>query len=76
MTISKLFEKKYPQDGTIPEWAKALAIEFAQFHVEEALKVAHSTVKEEWIPMNNSRKGYFHINKDVILTAYPIENIK
>lgn len=47
-------------------------IEFAKMHVEEALKEASRKVV-----VNNYRdEGGIRINKNSILNAYPLENIK
>ena len=69
MTISKLFEKKYPQDGTIPEWAKELAIEYAKYHVGEALKVADEIVED-------AAKSNSWLETNGILTCYPDSYLK
>jgi hypothetical protein len=62
-------------------------IEFAKMHVEEALKQASEKAYEEYIDLNTKEIFDYtdvmvddgvgvNINKDSILNAYPLENIK
>jgi hypothetical protein len=49
-----------------------IAIAFAKYHVHAALKMASENAEtEEYII-----PGVFYVNKDSILDAYPLENIK
>ena len=49
------------------------AIEFAKLHVKEALKAASE--KAEIDPRSYTHNDY-ELNKDSILNAYPLDNIK
>jgi len=62
-------------------------IEFAKMHVQEALKQASEKAYEEYIDLNTKEIFDYtdvmvddgvgvNINKDSILNAYPLENIK
>ena len=54
-------------------------IEFAKLHVEAALKAASekAEIKDDGnINRNGDWSEYFVIDKDSILNAYPLENIK
>ena len=51
---------------------KDLMIEFAKLHVEAALKAVNKNV----IVNNYGNEGGIRINKNSILNAYPLENIK
>lgn len=64
-TAEELFVKCNPQDGTLPQWAKDLMIEFAKLHVKAALEVAQ---KDAQITESVAFQS--------ILNAYPDENIK
>lgn len=56
--------------------AYEVAVEFARYHVEQALKAA----SEEAIPIVGGRYKcggvYLAVDKDSILNSYPAENIK
>jgi hypothetical protein len=55
-------------------------IEFAKIHVKEALKQASQNVKtkEEWWQDNGNPNGFSYtaVDRDSILNAYPLTNIK
>lgn len=51
---------------------KEAMIEFAKYHVEKALKEASEKAKVDIIPMLK----VYNINREEILNAYPLENIK
>ena len=53
--------------------AKQAMIEFAKLHVTEALKEASENVEHLW---DDNENELFDIDKDSILNAYPLENIK
>jgi len=65
---------------TNPKTLSVHLIEFAKFHVQEALKVAseEATITYEIHEDKNTGIEYPAkvINKDSILNAYPLENIK
>lgn len=42
-SITSIFKEQNPQDGTIPAWAKGLAIQYAKEAIEEAAKRAKVT---------------------------------
>jgi hypothetical protein len=66
--------------------AKSAMIEFAKLHVEAALKAAAEKAitekpKEQtqpitWNNVSPDDYNYFDVDKDSILNAYPLENIK
>jgi|WetSurMetagenome_2_1015567.scaffolds.fasta_scaffold1258982_2 hypothetical protein len=57
-------------------------IDFAKFHVQEALKSAadKAKLKDKKIPYEGVRSGGFYVVKEIdeksILKAYPLKNIK
>lgn len=53
-------------------------IEFAKLHVESALKAAsiNAETKEEYGNPYDTDDRYYVVDKESILKAYPIENIK
>ena len=53
-------------------------IEFAKMHVKEALRLAseEAEVEHELSNPYDPNSGYEIVNKDSILNAYPLENIK
>jgi len=55
------------------EFAIKLAIEFAKFHVEEALKAASESRDNFY---KGDTKHYNEFSKDAIINAYPLTNIK
>ena len=48
---------------------------FAQLHVTEALKQASEKAKVKQL-LSGSENEYFEVDKDSILSAYPLTNIK
>ena len=58
--------------GTAKDIKKAM-IEFAKLHVEAALKKASENAEQKWIKFTEDD---YEIDKDSILNAYPLENIK
>ena len=81
-------EKHYYIDRIIThdDYIKGM-IEFAKMHVQEALKQASEKVFVEYIDLNTDEIFDYtdvitdddvevNINKDSILNAYPLENIK
>lgn len=50
-----------------------LMIEFARLHTKQALKEASENVEHLW---DDNENELFDIDKDSILNAYPLENIK
>jgi len=52
---------------------KDAMIEFAKLHVEAALKEASENAEQKWIKFTEND---YEIDKDSILNAYPLENIK
>lgn len=77
-TAKELFDKKHPQDGTLPKWAEDLMIEFAKLHVEQALKEAsvNAETEEECGNPYDPEDYYYVVDRDSILNSYPLENIK
>ena len=52
---------------------KKAMIEFAKLHVEAALKEASENAETKWVKYTDHD---YEIDKDSILNAYPLENIK
>ena len=65
-----------------PEKSQVLEamVEFAKLKVTEALKAASEKVKtkQDWWQDNAYSDGFFYtvVDRDSVLTAYPLENIK
>lgn len=55
------------------EEISGLMIKFARIHVEAALKEASENAETKWVKFT---KDDYEIDKDSILNAYPLENIK
>ena len=55
-----------------------MLIEFAKMHVQEALRLAsvEAEVEHELSNPYDSNSEYTIVNKESILNAYPLENIK
>lgn len=67
------FLRNAKQDANSRWTAKKMLIEFAKYHVEQALKAAseeaeayHHPINIEWVPV---------VDKNSITNSYPIENI-
>lgn len=74
MTAKEFLESKEPNSFIVPEeWL----IEFAQFHVQNALEAA-SDVDLAWYPnyMDETGEGFYSRDIQGILNSYPLENIK
>lgn len=73
MTEIPTADEFFEQGGTYPE----LAIAFVKLHVEAALKTAAKGAKlrTERPPLTREEE-YWVIDKQSILDAYPLENIK
>jgi hypothetical protein len=68
---AKLFRETKLMDSSKPYTEEEIMIEFTKIHVEAALKEASEDVElETYGNFGNS------VNKDSILNAYPLENIK
>jgi hypothetical protein len=68
---AKLFRETKLMDSSKPYTEEEIMIEFTKLHVEAALKEASEDVElETYGNFGNS------VNKDSILNAYPLENIK
>ena len=77
MTAEKFLKsKKYPSfnnaGGIGIGYCHQAMIEFAKFHVESALKAAASDAHTKDVPYTDD----VEVDKESILTAYPLENIK
>lgn len=58
------------------EGAKML-IEFAKLHVQEALRCASEDARCDWYDHDEiSNEKLYRVEKDTILSAYPLTNIK
>jgi len=78
-TAEEIFEKLNPQDGTLPKWAKEFAIELTRLHCkEQAIVISENVVINELTELQDYYiDEYFNgINKDSILNAYDLNNIK
>jgi hypothetical protein len=68
---AKLFRETKLMNSSKPYTEEEIMIEFTKLHVEAALKEASEDVElETYGNFGNS------VNKDSILNAYPLENIK
>jgi RecA-family ATPase len=85
-TAEELFEKRNPQDGTLPPWAKTLMIEFAKLHTQAALKAASEKARVSFEKRTRTYTAInkrfvvnggdvYTIDKHTILKSYPVENI-
>ena len=77
-----LIEKNYPLynefGGLGMYYVKEAMIEFAKMHVQEALRLAsvEAEVEHELSNPYDPNSEYQIVNKDSILNAYSLENIK
>lgn len=77
-----LIEKEYPlyneSGGLGMYYVKEAMIEFAKMHVQEALRRAseEAEVEHELSNPYDPNSGYEIVNKESILNAYPLKNIK
>tara|TARA_R110000822_G_scaffold178776_1_gene318693 strand:- start:87 stop:359 length:273 start_codon:yes stop_codon:yes gene_type:complete len=66
--------------GDMADIVPSMMIEFAQYHVEQALKEASKSAEIYEIPENPYNPSFGIkdrvVDKDTILNAYPKENIK
>lgn len=69
LTISHYYDDKTDKMVCLSEQVEKAMVEFARFHVTEALKEV-SEIKE------SEEYGKFYVDKDSILNAYPLNNIK
>lgn len=65
------FLLKYVKNPDLTSNFKNIIVEFAKLHVEQALKEASEEAYVEVLDYND-----YEVNKDSILNAYPLENIK
>jgi hypothetical protein len=81
-TIQELANRFYPeQDHSSVTYNKRLCEqvrELVEFHVTEALKAASENAETDFLLGNpyDPASGYEVVNKDSILNAYPLSNIK
>lgn len=81
MTAEELWDKHFSGlywDDITPEREQRYAIEFARYHVEQALKLASDNAI---VKMKEGMEFYYEdyvegVDKDSILNSYPAENIK
>ena len=69
-TAKELFDKMISENDEVT--STEMMIEFAKMHVEVALRAAIKV--EVW--EQRSYRGLSELEKDSILNAYPLENIK
>jgi hypothetical protein len=72
--LESISEEDTPRGNIKPNTVISIMIEFAKFHVETALKSASENVELEGD--EGSDFMGISVNKDLILNAYPFENIK
>ena len=71
LTGKETYDPEYP---TVSKYdAIEAMIEFARLHTKQALKEASENVEHLW---DDNENELFDIDKDSILNAYPLENIK
>jgi len=77
MITAKEFANGCKHDGSfIPvNETIRLMIEFAQMHVAEALRIASEEAETDFDALPYDEYRYF-VDKDSILNAYPLEDIK
>ena len=74
LPTAKDFYYKHTTTGNDPgKNTLNLMIQFAKLHVEAALKEASENAEQKWIKFTEND---YEIDKDSILNAYPLENIK
>jgi hypothetical protein len=77
-TAEELFKTEYSiMDNEYPEMAahvRRKVIEFAKLHVEAALNKASEQVEHKWCERTDTE--LFDIDKNSILNAYSLDNIK
>ena len=78
LTAEEFFKEKYGSNDRIAiDNAILLSIEFAKMHVEAALKLASENVEMEYEPhWSGEQEDITYIDRDSILNAYPLTNIK
>ena len=76
--VKKNYPLSYEFGGLGMYYVREAMIEFAKMHVQEALKQAseEAEVEHELSNPYDPNSGYEIVNKDSILNAYPLENIK
>jgi hypothetical protein len=78
MTAEEFLKNKGDADFRLSksgEFISDIMIEFAKFHVEQALKEASENAEIHAILKDGNIRKYF-INKDSILNAYPLTKIE
>ena len=80
ITATELIINKFPNHNWIfvLKNIEEFMIEFAKMHVQEALRLssAEAEVEHEFSNPYDSNSEYTIVNKESILNAYPLENIK
>jgi hypothetical protein len=73
----KVVPKKNYKDKDLLEDTHLAMIEFAKYHVEQALKKAseEASITHKYINHHSTPPEY-EVNKDSIINAYSLENIK
>ena len=76
--VKKNYPLSYEFGGLGMYYVREAMIEFAKMHVQEALKQAsvEAEVEHELSNPYDPNSEYQIVNKDSILNAYPLENIK
>ena len=69
-TAKELFDKMISENDEVT--STEMMIEFAKMHVEAALKTAANEATTKFIKFTDDEE----VDKDSILTAYPLTNIK
>ena len=80
ITATELIRNKFPNHNGIfvLKNIEEFMIEFAKMHVQEALRLVsvEAEVEHELSNPYDSNSEYTIVNKESILNAYPLENIK
>jgi hypothetical protein len=75
-TISHFYNDKYNEMVCFSKDVEKAMIEFAKYHVEQALKAASETKLEANYDNTGIDEKRYPNDKSLILNAYPLKNIK
>jgi hypothetical protein len=77
LTAEEFLEEMDKDNDDLNSIIERAMIEFAKTHVEAALKLASENAEMEYEPdWSGEQEDITYINRDSILNAYPLTNIK